>query len=82
FELDAIAAVVLGGTDLMGGRGSVLWTFAGALTLQVITNILLLNNIHPAVAKMIKGGIIVAAILLGRLIDVIETRVAQRRAVA
>jgi len=81
-ELDAIAAVVLGGTDLMGGRGSVLWTLVGALTLQVITTMIQINNIHPAAAKVIKGGIIVGAILLGRLIDLIDTRLAQRRAAA
>jgi len=79
FELDAIAAVVLGGTDLMGGRGNVLWTFAGALTLQVITNILLLMNCPPAIARVIKGAIIVAAILLGRLIDVLEARFSRAR---
>jgi ribose transport system permease protein len=78
-ELDAIAAVVLGGTDLMGGRGNVLWTFAGALTLQVITNILLLMNCPPAIAKIVKGAIIVAAILLGRLIDLLETRLSRPR---
>ncbi len=78
FELDAIAAVVLGGTDLMGGRGNVLWTFAGALTLQVITNILLLLNCPPAIARVIKGAIIVAAILLGRLIDLLETRFSRK----
>jgi ribose transport system permease protein len=74
FELDAIAAVVLGGTDLMGGRGNVVWTLAGALTLQVITNILLLKNCRPAIAQVIKGSVIVAAILLGRLIDLLEQR--------
>jgi ribose transport system permease protein len=78
FELDAIAAVVLGGTDLMGGRGNVLWTFAGALTLQVITNILLLLNCPPAIARVVKGAIIVAAILLGRLIDLLETRLSRK----
>ena len=63
----------------MGGRGNVVWTFAGALTLQVITNILLLRNSRPATAKVIKGGIIVAAILLGRLIDVLEQRLSRRQ---
>jgi ribose transport system permease protein len=80
FELDAIAAVVLGGTDLMGGRGNVLWTFAGALTLQVITNILLLLNCPPAIARVVKGAIIIAAILLGRLVDLLETRLSRARA--
>lgn len=79
FELDAIAAVVLGGTDLMGGRGNVIWTFAGALTLQVITNILLLLNCPPAIAKVIKGAIIIAAILLGRLTDVLEQRFSRQQ---
>lgn len=61
YELDAIAAVVVGGTSLMGGIGSVAGTLAGALLLGVLNNILALNNIDANIQLLIKGVIIVAA---------------------
>lgn len=61
YELDAIAAVVIGGTSLMGGVGSVAGTLAGALLLGILNNILLLKNIDADVQLLIKGVIIVAA---------------------
>ena len=61
YELDAIAAVVIGGTSLMGGVGSVAGTLAGALMLGILNNILLLKNIDSDVQLLIKGLIIVAA---------------------
>lgn len=67
YELDAIAAVVIGGTSLMGGRGSVVGTVAGALLLGVLNNILALNNIDSDVQLLIKGLVIVAAAGLQRL---------------
>lgn len=67
YELDAIAAVVIGGTALSGGRGSVLGTVAGALLLGVLNNILALNNIDPNVQLLIKGLVIVVAAGLQRL---------------
>lgn len=67
YELDAIAAVVVGGTALSGGRGSVLGTVAGALLLGVLNNILALNNIDPNVQLLIKGLVIVVAAGLQRL---------------
>ncbi|SDU79969.1 ABC transporter permease [Jiangella alkaliphila] len=61
YELDAIAAVVIGGTSLMGGVGTVAGTLAGALLLGILNNILALNNIDSNVQLLIKGVIIVAA---------------------
>jgi ribose transport system permease protein len=67
YELDAIAAVVIGGTSLAGGRGSVAGTVAGALLLGVLNNILALNNIDSNIQLLIKGLVIVAAAALQRL---------------
>ena len=68
-ELDAIAAVVIGGTSLMGGRGAVMGTFVGVLIFGFLSNILQLNNIDSNTQLILKGMIIVAAVLLqeGRL---------------
>ena len=67
YELDAIAAVVIGGTALSGGRGSVSGTVAGALLLGVLNNVLALNSVDPNVQLLIKGLVIVAAAGLQRL---------------
>lgn len=67
YELDGIAAVVVGGTSLAGGRGSVVGTIAGALLLGILNNILSLNNVDTDVQLLIKGLVIVAAAALQRL---------------
>lgn len=67
YELDGIAAVVIGGTSLAGGRGSMVGTVAGALLLGVLNNILALNNVDSNVQLLIKGLAIVAAAALQRL---------------
>jgi ribose transport system permease protein len=64
YELEAIAAVVIGGTSLMGGRGSISGTVVGTLIMGVLTNILRLNNVDSNVEMMIKAGIIVGAVWL------------------
>jgi len=64
YELDAIAAVVIGGTSLMGGTGTVLGTLAGALLLGILNNVLALNNVDANVQLLIKGLVIVAAAAL------------------
>lgn len=64
YELDAIAAVVIGGTSLMGGVGTIGGTLAGALLLGILNNILGLNNIDANVQLLIKGLVIVAAAAL------------------
>lgn len=63
-ELDAIAAVVIGGTSLMGGKGSILGTLIGVLIFGFLNNILQLNGVHANVQLVLKGAIIVAAVLL------------------
>lgn len=62
FELDAIAAVVMGGTSIAGGRGSIV----GALLLGVLNNGLNMIGVNPYVQNVIKGAIILLAIYIGR----------------
>jgi len=64
FELDAIAAVVIGGTSLQGGRGTMGSTFMGVLIIGLLSNILGLHGIQKDFQLMLKGAIIVAAVLL------------------
>ncbi|MDQ2731983.1 MAG: ribose ABC transporter permease [Armatimonadota bacterium] len=67
YELDAIAAVILGGTSLTGGVGSILGTLIGALIIGVLDNGLILMNVPFFYQLIIKGGVIIAAVLLDRL---------------
>ncbi len=62
FDLDAISAVVIGGTDIMGGRGSIGGTLGGVLLYAVLSNLMNLLNILPFSQIVIKGAIIVLAI--------------------
>ena len=64
FEMNVIAAVVLGGTSLMGGQGSILGTILGALTIAVIGNGLILMHISPFFTQIVTGAIILIAIWL------------------
>jgi simple sugar transport system permease protein len=64
FELEVIAAVVLGGTSLMGGRGSILGTILGALTIAVIGNGLILSHVSPFFTQIVTGAIILLAVWL------------------
>lgn len=66
FELDAIAAVVLGGTAIAGGRGLILGTLIGAILLGILNNGLNLMGINPYMQDVIKGLIILLAIYIGR----------------
>ena len=66
FELDVIAVVVIGGTNLAGGKGSVWGTINGALIIGVLTNILGLNNVDSNMQLMLKAVIIVIAVALQR----------------
>lgn len=61
--LDSIAAVVIGGTSLMGGRGSVAGTVAGVLLLAMVANLLNLLGVSPFNQQIAKGVIIVVAVL-------------------
>jgi ribose transport system permease protein len=69
YELDVIAAVVIGGTSLSGGRGSIWGTFIGALLIGVINNGMNLLGISPYFQQVVKGFIIIGAVLLDRLRD-------------
>jgi putative xylitol transport system permease protein len=66
YELDAIAAVVIGGTSLNGGIGSVGYTLVGALIIGVISNGLDLMGVSSYYQQIVKGAIIVIAVLIDR----------------
>lgn len=66
YELDAIAAVVLGGTSLSGGRGWIFGTFVGALIIGVLNNGLNLLNVSSFYQQVIKGVVILLAVILDR----------------
>lgn len=66
YELDAIAAVVIGGTSLLGGRGTVTGTVIGVLIIGVINNGLDLLNVSSYYQQIIKGVIIIGAVLIDR----------------
>ena len=66
YELDAIAAVVIGGTRLSGGKGSISGTIVGTLIMGVLTNMLRLNNVDSNIEMMIKAVIIVLAVAVQR----------------
>jgi len=66
FELDAIAAVVIGGTSLSGGRGTIGGTFLGCLIIGVLNNGLFLLNVSPFWQKVIKGLVILLAVVIDR----------------
>ncbi|MDD4336139.1 MAG: ABC transporter permease [Firmicutes bacterium] len=63
-ELDAVAAVVIGGTSLMGGEGNVLGTIIGTVIIEVIANSLNLLSVSPFLQDVVKGLIILVALIL------------------
>lgn len=66
FELDAIAAAVIGGTSLSGGKGTIVGTLVGALILTLLDNVLGLNAVSDNLQLVIKGLIVVVAVVLQR----------------
>jgi ribose transport system permease protein len=64
YELDAIAAAIIGGTLLSGGRGTIIGALFGVLVFSTITNLFAINNLSTEVQNMVKGGIIIAAVLI------------------
>ena len=64
YELDAIAAVVIGGTALSGGKGTIWGTVIGAIILGIINNMLNLMGISPYLQGMVKGLVILTAVLV------------------
>jgi ribose transport system permease protein len=67
YELDSIAAVVIGGTSLSGGRGSILGTVLGCLIIGVLNNGLVLLEVSPFWQQVIKGFVILAAVALDKM---------------
>lgn len=66
YELDAIAAVVLGGTSMLGGQGTILGTVAGALIIGILNNALNLMDVSSYYQTIIKGLVILFAVLLDK----------------
>lgn len=64
YELDAIAAVIVGGTSMSGGRGSIWGTVLGMLIIAVMNNLLNLLGVPPFLREAFKGLIVIAAVLL------------------
>ncbi|GGN04556.1 ribose ABC transporter permease [Dyadobacter beijingensis] len=66
YELDSIAAVVIGGTSLSGGRGSILGTVQGAMIIGVLNNGLVLLNVSPFWQQVVKGLVILLAVIIDK----------------
>jgi ribose transport system permease protein len=66
YELDSIAAVVIGGTSLSGGRGSILGTVQGAVIIGVLNNGLVLLNVSPFWQQVVKGIVILLAVIIDK----------------
>ena len=66
YELDAIAAVIIGGTSMAGGRGTIWGTIVGAITLGVINNMLNMVGISPYLQGTVKGLVIIGAVFIQR----------------
>ena len=67
YELDAIAAVVIGGTSLSGGRGTVWGTVMGAIIIGVLNNGLVLLNVSPFWQQVVKGEVILLAVIIDKI---------------
>jgi ribose transport system permease protein len=74
YELDAIAAVVIGGTLLVGGRGTIVGTVLGVLIFTTLSNVFTLNNLSSSAQAVAKGVIIVAAVLLQQRVSAGNSR--------
>ncbi|PTR01091.1 monosaccharide ABC transporter membrane protein (CUT2 family) [Mucilaginibacter yixingensis] len=66
YELDAIAAVVIGGTSLSGGKGSIWGTVLGAVIIGVLNNGLVLLNVSPFWQQVVKGAVILLAVIIDK----------------
>jgi ribose transport system permease protein len=76
FELNAIAAVIIGGTSLSGGRGSIIGTLLGACIIGVLANGLILIGMSDFLRQMVTGAVIILAVIL----DVLRARLSRRAA--
>ena len=69
YEMDAIAAVIVGGTSMSGGKGSVAGTVFGMLIIAVMNNLLNLLGVPPFLREAFKGAIIIAAAVYFGMLD-------------
>lgn len=76
-EMDAIAAVILGGTSLSGGTGYVLPTVVGAMIMGIIDNILTLMNVNPHATNIVKGAVILIAVLVDKKVKDLSAKAEQ-----
>jgi len=79
FELTAIAVVVLGGTSLMGGRGSILGTVIGAFVIVMLGDGLVILGFSSFLQNVIKGMVIIAAVVIDQSQIRLEERIALQR---
>ncbi|NWO21030.1 ribose ABC transporter permease [Oribacterium sp. oral taxon 102] len=73
-EMDAIAAVILGGTSLSGGSGFILPTVVGAIIMGIIDNLLTLMKIDPHATNIVKGAVILLAVLVDKKVNELSAR--------
>lgn len=66
-EFDAIAAVIIGGTSLFGGRGSMVGTLLGVLLITVLSNGMVMLGLNPYAQQVVRGVVVVAAVLVGTI---------------
>ncbi|GAB3714543.1 ABC transporter permease [Nocardiopsis nanhaiensis] len=82
YELNAIAAVVIGGAALSGGRGTVRGTIIGAFVIGFLTNGLVIVGVSPFWQTVITGAVIILAVAVDQIQQILQRRQAQARAVA
>lgn len=82
YELNAIAAVVIGGAALSGGRGTVRGTIIGAFVIGFLANGLVIVGVSPFWQKVITGAVIILAVAVDQIQQIIQRRRGARRAVA
>lgn len=75
YELDAIASVILGGTSLAGGQGAIFTTVIGAMILGVLDNILVLMNVNPFASNIVKGIVILLAVLVDSKFKTLSSKI-------
>jgi simple sugar transport system permease protein/ribose transport system permease protein len=68
-ELEVISAVIIGGTSLFGGKGSIWGTFIGIMFMGVLLNGMTLWGFNPFWQDVVRGGLILLAVLLNQLVD-------------
>jgi ribose transport system permease protein len=69
YELDAIAAAIIGGTSLSGGRGTIVGTLVGAVILGIVNNMMVMWEVSPYLHGTVKGIVIIIAVLIQRARD-------------